>query len=199
MPVPVARCTQFNNNGNIMGSPWAFHQYDQSGLPVSDLFPHVGKCADDLAVIRSMTAKFSEHAQGNFFMHTGLPFIGYPSVGAWVNYGLGSEARNLPGFVVLKSGGSTVPHGGVSLFSNGFLPAVHQASFIDADAAEPIFAISSPANRMLANDSGSTSSASWIGSSWPRSTTTRGLEPGHPCNYGNKPIVCRPPCRTWSI
>ncbi len=137
MPVPVAR-TQFNNNGKIMPSPWAFKQYGQSGLPVSDLFPHIGKHADDLAVIRSMTAKFSEHAQGNFFMHTGLPFIGYPSVGAWVTYGLGSEARNLPGFVVLKSGDSTVPHGGVSLFSNGFLPAVHQASFIEADASEPV-------------------------------------------------------------
>jgi hypothetical protein len=137
MPMPVAR-TQFNNNGKIMASPWAFKQYGQSGLPVSDLFPHVGKRVDDLAVIRSMTAKFSEHAQGNFFIHTGLPFIGYPSVGAWVTYGLGSEARNLPGFVVLKSGGSAVPHGGVSLFSNGFLPAVHQASFIDADAPEPV-------------------------------------------------------------
>ncbi len=137
MPRPIAR-TQFNNNGQIMPSPWAFQHYGKSGLSVSDLFPHIGARADDLTVIRSMTAKFSEHAQGNFFFHTGLPFIGYPSVGAWVTYGLGSESRNLPGFVVLKSGGSTVPHGGVSLFSNGFLPAVHQASLLDADATEPV-------------------------------------------------------------
>lgn len=137
MPMPVAR-TQFNNNGSIMPSPWEFKRYGQSGLEVSDLFPHVGSCADDLAVIRSMTAQFSEHAQGNFFMHTGLPFIGYPSAGAWINYGLGSESQNLPGFVVLKSGGSVVPHGGVSLYSNGFLPAENQASFVDADAADAV-------------------------------------------------------------
>jgi len=137
MPRPVAR-TQFNNNGQIMPSPWAFRQYGESGLPVSDLFPHIGRHADELAVVRSITAKFSEHAQGNFFFHTGLPFLGYPSVGAWVTYGLGSESRNLPGFVVLRSGGSSVPHGGVSVFSNGFLPAVYQASIVDADAAEPV-------------------------------------------------------------
>ena len=80
MPRPVAR-TQFNNNGQIMPSPWAFKQYGECGMPVSDLFPHVGKHADKLAVVRSMTAKFSEHAQGNFFFHTGLPFLGYPSAG----------------------------------------------------------------------------------------------------------------------
>ena len=138
-PFPVKmEPTQFNNNGSIMPSPWEFKRYGQSGLEVSDLFPHVGSCADDLAVIRSMTAQFSEHAQGNFFMHTGLPFIGYPSAGAWINYGLGSESQNLPGFVVLKSGGSVVPHGGVSLYSNGFLPAENQASFVDADAADAV-------------------------------------------------------------
>jgi hypothetical protein len=137
LPGPVAR-TQFNNNGNLLPSPWKFNKYGECGLEVSDLFPQIGSCADDLAVVRSMTAQFSEHAQGNFFMHTGLPFLGYPSAGAWINYGLGSENENLPGFVVLKSGGSTVPHGGVSLFSNGFLPAANQASLLDADQGDPI-------------------------------------------------------------
>ena len=137
MPMPIER-TQFDNNGNLMASPWKFHNYGKSGIPVSDLFPQVGTCADELAVVRSMTAKFSEHAQGNYFMHTGFPFMGNPSAGAWVNYGLGSENRNLPGYVVLRSGGSAIPHGGVGLFSNGFLPAVHQASLIDADAPEPV-------------------------------------------------------------
>lgn len=137
MPMPVER-TQFNNNGNLMASPWGFRRYGASGLPVSDLFPHVGACADELAVVRSMTAKFSEHAQGNYFIHTGFPFMGSPSAGAWINYGLGSENRNLPGFVVLKSGGASVPHGGVGLFSNGFLPATFQASLVDADADEPV-------------------------------------------------------------
>jgi len=137
MPMPIER-TQFNNNGNLMASPWAFRRYGRCGLPVSDLFPRIGGCADDLAVVRSMTAKFSEHAQGNYFLHTGFPFMGSPSAGAWVNYGLGSENRNVPGFVVLRSGGASAPHGGVGVFSSGFLPAAHQASFLDADAAEPV-------------------------------------------------------------
>jgi hypothetical protein len=137
MPMPIER-TQFNNNGNIMACPWKFKNYGKSGLPVSDLFPHIGSCADDLAVVRSMTAKFSEHAQGNFFMHTGFPFLGYPSAGAWVTYGLGSEAENLPGFVVLQSGSATVPHGGIGVFGNGFLPAVNQASVIKADNPQPV-------------------------------------------------------------
>jgi hypothetical protein len=76
------------------------------GMPVSDLFPQIGDVADDLCVIRSMTAKFSEHAQGNFFMHTGFPFLGFPSAGAWTSYGLGTESRDLPGYVVLQSGGA---------------------------------------------------------------------------------------------
>jgi hypothetical protein len=137
MPMPIER-TQFNNNGNLLASPWKFQRYGECGLPVSDLFPHLGACADELAVVRSMTAKFSEHAQGNYFMHTGFPFLGNPSAGAWINYGLGSENENLPGFVVLRSGDSVVPHGGVGLFSNGFLPAANQASLVAADAPEPI-------------------------------------------------------------
>jgi hypothetical protein len=137
MPVPVQR-TQFNNNGNIFPQQWEFKPGGKSGLPVSDLLPCTRECADDLCVIRSMTAKFSEHAQGNFFMHTGFPFLGYPSAGAWTTYGLGSESQDLPGYVVLRSGDSSVPHGGVGLFSNGFLPAIHQASLINADDAEPM-------------------------------------------------------------
>ena len=138
MPVPV-KPTMFNNNGNLMGSPWEFKPRGQSGLVMSELFPQIAACADDLAVIRSMTSKVNEHAQGNYFFHTGFPFMGHPSAGAWVNYGLGSENQNLPGFVVLQSGGAVAPHGGVGLFSNGYLPAQHQASIIKADG-EPALA-----------------------------------------------------------
>jgi hypothetical protein len=98
--------TQFNNNGTVQPSHWDFKRYGQSGLEVSDLFPQIGGVADDLCMIRSMTAKFSEHAQGNFFMHTGFPFLGFPSAGAWTSYGLGTESRDLPGYVVLQSGGA---------------------------------------------------------------------------------------------
>src|SRR6187402_789680 len=136
-PFAAAR-TQFNNNGVIQPSHWAFKNYGQSGLPVSDLFPQLGSVADELCVVRSMTAKFSEHAQGNFFMHSGFPFLGYPSAGAWTSYGLGSVSQNLPGFVVLRSGDSNIPHGGGGLYGSGFLPAVHQASFINADAGEAV-------------------------------------------------------------
>ena len=135
MPVPV-KPTMFNANGNIMASPWEFKNYGECGLPVSDLFPHIAECADDLAVVRSMTSIANEHAQGNYFIHTGFSQAGYPSAGAWVNYGLGSENENLPGYVVLASGGS--PLGGIGIYGNGFLPAVHQASLIDPSQLEPL-------------------------------------------------------------
>ncbi len=137
MPMAVKR-TQFNNNGTVQPSHWEFKKRGNSGIEVSDLFPQIGSVVDDLSVIRSMTAKFSEHAQGNFFMHTGFPFLGYPSAGAWTSYGLGTESRDLPGYVVLQSGDARTPHGGVGLFSNGFLPAQHQASLLQADAVEPV-------------------------------------------------------------
>ena len=76
--------TQFNNNGNTLGSPWKFKQYGKSGIPVSDLFPHVAQHVDDLAVIRSMTSNFSEHTNANYFLHTGMGIQGRPSMGAWV-------------------------------------------------------------------------------------------------------------------
>ena len=135
MPVPI-KPTVFNNNGNIMASPWEFRNYGECGLPVSDLFPHVAQCADELAVVRSMTSIANEHAQGNYFIHTGFSLAGYPSAGAWVDYGLGSENENLPGYVVLASGGS--PLGGIGIYGNGFLPAVHQASLIDPSQTEPL-------------------------------------------------------------
>src|SRR5437870_11847626 len=96
--------TQFNNIGTVLKSPWRFRQYGESGIPVSDLFPHVATCVDDLAIVRSMVSNFSEHTNANFFIHSGNGQQGRPSMGAWVTYGLGSECRNLPGFVVLGSG-----------------------------------------------------------------------------------------------
>lgn len=138
-PMPVAvRRTQFNNNGTVQPAHWAFQRHGQSGMDVSKLFPHMATLADEICLIRSMTAKFSEHAQGNFFMHTGFPFLGYPSAGAWTSYGLGTESRDLPGYVVLQSGGAVAPHGGVGLFSNGFLPAQHQASIMRVDEPDPV-------------------------------------------------------------
>lgn len=118
--------TQFNDNGNTLASPWEFQQYGQSGTPISSLFPYVARCADDLCVIRSMVSNFSEHTNANYFLHTGLGLSGRPSMGAWISYGLGSENRNLPGFVVLNGG--LIPPGGLENFGSGFLPATYQAS-----------------------------------------------------------------------
>ncbi|MBL8216608.1 MAG: DUF1501 domain-containing protein, partial [Bryobacterales bacterium] len=135
MPFAVER-TMFNDNGNIMPSPWEFHRYGQCGLEVSDLFPHMGGIADDIAVIRSMTVKFMEHAQANFYFHSGQPFTGFPSVGAWTTYGLGSESKNLPSFVVLGTG--EIPLGGINIWGNGFLPNIHQPSIIYPERREPL-------------------------------------------------------------
>ena len=138
MPVPV-KPTMFNANGNIMASPWEFKNRGQCGMPVSDLFPHIGACADDLAVVRSMTSIANEHAQANYFIHTGFSQAGYPSAGAWMTYGLGSENENVPGFVVVAGGGC--PLGGIGIYGNGFLPAVNQASLIDPGQTEPLINI----------------------------------------------------------
>ena len=137
MPVKIER-TQFNNNGNVMPCPFEFARYGESGIPVSSVFSEIGSVADELAVVRSMTSAVNEHAQGNYAMHTGFPFMGYPSAGAWISYGLGSENENLPAFVVLESGHAVPPHGGVGLYSSGFLPAQYQGSVIKADRTPAI-------------------------------------------------------------
>ncbi len=118
--------TQFNNVGRVMASPWKFKQRGQSGHWVSDLFPHVAECADDLAIVRSMVSKFPEHTSANYFLHTGSGIQGRPSMGAWSGYGLGSENKNLPGFIVLNGG--LIPPGGLDNFNSGFLPAAYQGS-----------------------------------------------------------------------
>ena len=122
--------TQFNNVGKVMASPWKFKQRGDGGLWVSDLFPNVAECADDLAVIRSMVSNFSEHTSANYFLHTGNGFQGRPSMGAWVSYGLGSDNKNLPGFLVLNGG--LIPPGGLDNFNSGFLPAAFQGSVFRA-------------------------------------------------------------------
>lgn len=123
--------TQFNNNGNTLASPWKFQQHGESGTPVSALFPNIAKHVDDLAVIRSMTSDFSEHTAGNYFLHTGSGLQGRPSMGAWFAYGLGSECRDLPGFVVLNGG--LIPPGGLDCFNSGFLPATYQGSVFNSN------------------------------------------------------------------
>ncbi|MBZ5856109.1 DUF1501 domain-containing protein [Flavihumibacter profundi] len=127
--------TQFGNVGKILKSPWSFKKYGESGMDVSELFPHIATCTDDMVMIRSMVSNFPEHTSANYFLHTGSGLQGRPSMGAWVNYGLGSENNNLPGYVVLDGG--LIPPGGLDNFKNGFLPATYQASILRA-GAEPV-------------------------------------------------------------
>src|SRR5947209_1418865 len=126
-PIPFKTpTTVFNISDKILGSPYKFKQYGQSGAWVSEIFPHMAECVDDMTIIRSMVSDHSEHTAANYFMHSGSGFQGRPSMGGWVLYGLGSESANLPGFIVLESG--LIPPGGMDLFGSGFLPAAYQAS-----------------------------------------------------------------------
>jgi hypothetical protein len=122
--------TQFNNIGKILKSPWSFRQYGESGIWVSDLFPHIATCVDDIAVIRSMVSDFPEHTNANYFLHTGHGLQGRPSMGAWTTYGLGTDNQDLPGYMVLDGG--LIPPGGLDNFNSGFLPASYQASILQA-------------------------------------------------------------------
>ena len=122
--------TQFNNVGKVMASPWKFKKHGDCGQWVSELFPRVATCVDDLAFVRSLTSKFPEHTSANYFLHTGSGVQGRPSMGAWVGYGLGSASKDLPGFIVLNSG--LIPPGGLDNFNSGFLPAAFQGSVFRA-------------------------------------------------------------------
>lgn len=111
--------------GKLMKSPWAFHNYGQCGMPVSDLFPNIGACADDLALVRSMTSASNNHVPAVYHMLTGSTISGRPGLGSWVTYGLGTENENLPAFVVMTDPRALVG-GGAGNWNSGFLPASYQ-------------------------------------------------------------------------
>ena len=128
--------TQFEQNGTTLGSPFAFRQEGEAGIPVSSLFPHIASCIDDLCVIRSMQSPFSEHAQSCYLQHTGHPQQGRPSLGSWISYGLGTECSNLPSYVVVNGG--QLPLGGIANYSSGFIPAMHEASLFHVGSNTPV-------------------------------------------------------------
>ncbi len=111
-------------------SPWAFKQRGESGLWVSDLFPHVAEVADELCVIRSVVGETPLHGAQNLLLHTGRSIGAGPSIGAWVSYGLGTENEQLPGYVLLNN--DWVPNGGYQNFSSSYLPATHEAAVVRA-------------------------------------------------------------------
>src|SRR6266702_1240033 len=109
----------------LLGSPYEFKKWGQSGAMISELLPRLGEVADDIAIVRSMQTSQFNHAPAQIFMNTGFQIIGRPSMGSWMTYGLGSECADLPGFVVLLSG-ENQPDGGKACWGSGFLPTVYQ-------------------------------------------------------------------------
>ncbi len=139
---PFDMPTFFGQAGNLLGSLWEFKQRGQSGLWVSDLLPRVAEHADRLTVIRSMVAKSANHMPAIAQMNTGFILTGFPSMGAWVVYALGTESDNLPSFVVLPDPLGH-PWGGSVQWSNGFLPAASQGTAFRS-AADPVPDLKSP-------------------------------------------------------
>jgi hypothetical protein len=125
----------------LMGSPRKFTKYGACGTEFSDLLPHIGSCADDIALIRSMHTEAFNHHPGQLLMNTGVPGFGRPSIGSWLNYGLGSESDNLPGYVVLTAGRGT--SGGASNWSSGFLPSTYQGVLF-RNQGEPVLNLNNP-------------------------------------------------------
>jgi hypothetical protein len=126
----------------LLGSPRRFRKAGQCGMDLSDLLPNLATCADDICWIRSMHTEAFNHHPGQLFMHTGAPMFGRPTMGAWLNYGLGSESRNLPGYVVLTAGRGT--SGGTSNWSSGFLPTTY-AGTLFRNQGDPVLNLSNPA------------------------------------------------------
>jgi hypothetical protein len=128
--------------GHLMDSPFPFRPHGQSGLEISSLFPHTSRFADDLCVIRSLHTDTAAHASGCLQMNTGSVLIGKPSLGSWLNYGLGTENENLPGFVVMTDprGG---PISGASNWTSGFIPAAYQGTLFRARGS-PVLDLATP-------------------------------------------------------
>jgi hypothetical protein len=130
------------DGARLMGSPRTFTRHGQCGMELSDFLPHLATCADDIALVRSMHTEAFNHHPGQLFMNTGVPTFGRPSMGSWLNYGLGSESKDLPGYVVLTAGRGT--SGGASNWSSGFLPSTF-AGVLFRNQGEPVLNLNNPA------------------------------------------------------
>lgn len=133
----------FGEPGRVMKSPFEFYRYGQSGHWVSSLLPHLATCVDDLTFIHSMVAKSNNHTPATFQMNSGFTLNGFPSMGAWLSYGLGTENENLPAFVVLPDPRG-FPAGGSINWTAGFLPANYQGVTFRTQSADPIYDLSTP-------------------------------------------------------
>ena len=149
----------FGQVGLLRKNDWEFRRRGQSGLWISELFPHIAECADDLTVINSMVADTANHTPGLFMLNSGFQFNGFPAMGSWLSYGLGSDADDLPAYVVLPDGRGEA-NGGSSNWTNGFLPAQHQGVVFrggpepvrDLTPARPVSVAEEAATRAFLHD-----------------------------------------------
>ncbi|MFM8731679.1 MAG: DUF1501 domain-containing protein, partial [Phycisphaerales bacterium] len=133
------------NEGRVVGPKWNFRRHGQCGAWVSDLFPHLATCVDDIAFVKSMYAESPIHGSAMLMMNSGKLLGGAPALGSWVNYGLGTVNQNLPGFVVMldATGG---PISGAKNWSSGYMPAIYQGTVLRGDGP-PILDLANPPQR----------------------------------------------------
>ncbi|MDA0813168.1 MAG: DUF1501 domain-containing protein [Verrucomicrobia bacterium] len=129
-PLPSGNLRTERKTGAAFPSPFAFKRYGQSGIPVSSLFPKIGACVDDIAVIRSMQADLPNHEPSLMLMNCGDSVLSRPSVGSWATYGLGADNQNLPAFITMCPGGYPIKD--AQNWQAGFLPGIYQGTFIDS-------------------------------------------------------------------
>ena len=127
-PMPGGALAHERKTGNLMKSPFKFKKYGQSGMEVSEIFPNLGECVDDMCFVKSVYTEIPNHEPALEMMNTGANFSGRPSMGSWLTYGLGSMNQNLPGFVVLCPEVPTTV--GPPLWSSAFLPPMHQGTYV---------------------------------------------------------------------
>ncbi len=132
------------NDAAILGSPQSFRKCGQSGIEIADTYPHLQTCADDLALVRSCHHDSFNHAPAQYMLSTGFSRMGHPCLGSWVTYGLGSEADNLPSFVVMATTGDV--KGGPPVYGNGFLPGTCQPTVL-RNAGSPVLYLEPPPDR----------------------------------------------------
>jgi len=143
---PGGRVGLFQSNpGAVMKSPWRWRQHGRCGKWVSDLLPHLASCVDEIAFLHAMVSRSNVHGPATFLQATGFVLPGFPSMGAWVSYGLGSLNDDLPAFVVLPDARGFAPNGPAN-WGAGFLPAAHQGTMIRAADRNPIFDLFPPTN-----------------------------------------------------
>ncbi|HAY78390.1 MAG TPA: DUF1501 domain-containing protein, partial [Planctomycetaceae bacterium] len=145
--LPFENLKTERKTGVALPSPFTFAQHGESGIPVSDVFPHLSRCVDDMAVIRSMHAQLPNHEMSLMLMNSGDQRLVRPSFGSWLTWGMGSENQNLPGFVALCPDG--LPVGGAGNWRSAFLPGVYQGTLVHTAGKDPTKLIKDIRNQRL--------------------------------------------------